>query len=130
MRHFPDLSILLALLIKGLTGPQMLAFLPALCLSAYWVGGEPFLVICALAVPLIYAAFGGIGHWVDSAPLGDLQKPSVEAVAKQFLGIAQHNGQTCCRIITKNTVGDRLAIFILIVSVIVQLSCELAFRIV
>ncbi len=94
MRHFPDLSTLRALLIKGLTGPQMLAFLPALCLSAYWVGGEPFLVICALAVPLIYAAFGGTGHWVDSGPLGDLQKPSVEAVAKQFLGIAQHNGQT------------------------------------
>ncbi|MEQ8256904.1 MAG: GGDEF domain-containing phosphodiesterase [Roseovarius confluentis] len=35
-----------------LSGPQALAFLPALVLGGFWLGGEPVLLAIALAVPL------------------------------------------------------------------------------
>lgn len=38
-----------------LTGPQALAFLPALVLGGFWLGGEPVLLALALAVPLVLA---------------------------------------------------------------------------
>jgi diguanylate cyclase (GGDEF)-like protein len=38
-----------------LTGPAMLAFLPALTLGAYWIGGETALLVTALGLPLLYA---------------------------------------------------------------------------
>lgn len=93
MRRLSALSTLRGALTKGLFGPQMLAFLPALCLSAYWVGGEALLVLCALGVPLIYATFGGAGHWFE-APAPQTRGPSLHTVAQEFLEIAQHNGQT------------------------------------
>ncbi|WP_085307803.1 GGDEF domain-containing phosphodiesterase [Planktotalea arctica] len=40
-------------------GPQLLAFLPALCLGAYWLVGEGGLIACALGLPLLWAIFGG-----------------------------------------------------------------------
>jgi diguanylate cyclase len=40
-------------------GPQVLAFLPALSLGAFWVGGEELLLFAALAVPALVAASGG-----------------------------------------------------------------------
>lgn len=41
-----------------LTGPPILAFLPAIALGAFWLGGEPALVVVALGLPLVFA-FGG-----------------------------------------------------------------------
>ena len=41
-----------------MTGPPALAFLPALCLSTYWFGGEGALLICAVAIPIIYLFLG------------------------------------------------------------------------
>ncbi len=43
-----------------LTGPQVLAFIPAACLAAFWLGGERALVTTALGLPL---AFAVIGNW-------------------------------------------------------------------
>lgn len=45
----------------GLRGPQALAFLPALALAAFWLGGEPTLVAVALGLPLVYLITGGFG---------------------------------------------------------------------
>ncbi len=42
-----------------LMGPQILAFLPALTLAAYWVGGQTALLLMALIVPGLFA-FGGL----------------------------------------------------------------------
>ena len=42
-------------------GPQALAFLPAVCLSAFWLGGELALVCVALGLPLIFAVAGVLG---------------------------------------------------------------------
>lgn len=94
MRRLLDLPDLRQKLAKGLTGPQMLAFLPALCLSAYWIGGEVPLVLCALATPLVYAVFGGFGGWTSAAQTDAARAPDVNRVAQDFLEIAQHSGQT------------------------------------
>ena len=42
-----------------LSGPQTLAFLPAIALGAYWLGGESALMIAALGLPALFALAGG-----------------------------------------------------------------------
>lgn len=44
-----------------LTGPHVLAFLPALVLGAFWLGGEPALLVVALGLPILFALVGGFG---------------------------------------------------------------------
>jgi EAL domain-containing protein (putative c-di-GMP-specific phosphodiesterase class I)/GGDEF domain-containing protein len=39
-------------------GPQVMAFLPALTLAAYWLGGEPYLLVTAVVIPALFAAGG------------------------------------------------------------------------
>ncbi len=46
-----------------LTGPPVLAFLPAATLAAYWLGGEEALLGAALALPLVYLLAGGFRRW-------------------------------------------------------------------
>ncbi|MEP2784777.1 MAG: GGDEF domain-containing phosphodiesterase [Pseudoruegeria sp.] len=41
-----------------LSGPQILAFLPAVTLAAFWLGGEPALLACALGLPAAFALAG------------------------------------------------------------------------
>ncbi|MCE6958637.1 bifunctional diguanylate cyclase/phosphodiesterase [Cereibacter sphaeroides] len=43
---------------RRLRRPEALAFLPAISLLAYWLGGEMHLVLVALGLPLIYAVAG------------------------------------------------------------------------
>lgn len=46
-----------------LTGPPILAFLPAITLGAFWLGGEQSLVVVSLGLPLVFVATGVIGRW-------------------------------------------------------------------
>jgi EAL domain-containing protein (putative c-di-GMP-specific phosphodiesterase class I)/GGDEF domain-containing protein len=39
-------------------GPQVMAFLPAITLAAYWLGGEPYLLVTAVVIPALFAAGG------------------------------------------------------------------------
>ena len=55
-------TALRALLRPVLTGPAILAFLPALTLGAYWIGGEATLMLTALGLPLLFAFSGAIGR--------------------------------------------------------------------
>ncbi|WP_424831532.1 putative bifunctional diguanylate cyclase/phosphodiesterase [Ruegeria sp.] len=41
--------------------PQALAFVPAVCLSAFWLGGETALISAALGLPLLFAIAGVLG---------------------------------------------------------------------
>ena len=41
-----------------LLGPPALAFLPALTLAAFWIGGEPALLVVSLGLPLVFASAG------------------------------------------------------------------------
>ncbi|RLK07847.1 bifunctional diguanylate cyclase/phosphodiesterase [Ruegeria conchae] len=58
MRKFLFVDKYLDLLRVILTGPQVLAFLPAICLAAFWLGGERALFMAALGLPLMFAATG------------------------------------------------------------------------
>ncbi len=44
-----------------LAGPHVLAFLPAIVLGAFWIGGEGWLMVMALGLPVVYAMAGGFG---------------------------------------------------------------------
>jgi len=64
-----------------LLGPQILAFLPALTLAAYWVGGETALLVMALIVPGLFAFGGLFGH----QPAG---KPNLDSATRLPMRIA------------------------------------------
>ena len=42
-----------------MTGPHILAFIPAITLAAFWLGGEPALLITAVLIPAAWVAAGG-----------------------------------------------------------------------
>lgn len=62
----------------ALTGPHILAFLPAVVLGAFWFGGEGWLLAVSLGLPILFALAGGFGqptaHFQNDAPprLADL----------------------------------------------------------
>ena len=45
-----------------LLGPPILAFLPALTLATFWIGGEIALLSIALGLPVLFAATGAFGN--------------------------------------------------------------------
>lgn len=80
--------------LAALSGPQMLAFVPAMCLAGFWIGGEAALVAISLSIPLIWAAFGGFDNLVHrriaKATTGliapDAFRPRVQAVRDEARG--------------------------------------------
>lgn len=38
--------------------PELMVFVPAVTLAAFWLGGEPVLILTALATPLLFAMAG------------------------------------------------------------------------
>ncbi|NDW46531.1 bifunctional diguanylate cyclase/phosphodiesterase [Ruegeria sp. PrR005] len=50
-------------IIPILTGPPILAFLPAITLGAFWLGGEIALLLTSLGLPLLFAFAGALGKW-------------------------------------------------------------------
>ena len=94
MRYGLDIKNVMHACRAGLNGPHMLAFLPALCLAAYWGGGEVLLVTFALVTPLIYALTGGFGATQGTLPSHVVKERRPEDVAKEFLDIAHYHGQT------------------------------------
>lgn len=59
--------------LSAFAGPQMLAFLPALMLSAYWLGGELALTGVAIALPVAWFVIGGIGDLLGNGATRPLQ---------------------------------------------------------
>ncbi len=61
MRNLPSFDRLSRSLASLLNSSSALAFIPALSLGAFWIGGERALVAAALGLPLIAAAVGRFG---------------------------------------------------------------------
>lgn len=92
--------------ISVLSEPPVLAFLPALTLAAWWLGGEAGLIGTALGLPLIYAALGLNGGWDahGTAPrdalTGLMQSPEFEALAGRTLAdCVQSKDRSACLIV-------------------------------
>jgi diguanylate cyclase (GGDEF)-like protein len=93
MSH-PRLQALAHLRVKlrqALTGPQMLAFLPATVLSAYWIGGEAYLLAVSLGFPVIYAAVGGFGQMQQPK---QPELPPLEVLLEQQLADAHQQDKS------------------------------------
>lgn len=72
---------------RALTGTHVLASLPAAVLSAYWIGGEAYLLAISLGFPLVYALAGGFGQMSSIHHAPDLPPP--EEILDHQLQVAQ-----------------------------------------
>ncbi|MCU0907063.1 MAG: bifunctional diguanylate cyclase/phosphodiesterase [Rhodobacteraceae bacterium] len=86
------------LLYNGLTGPHMLAFLPALMLAGYWFGGETALLVAAVSLPALVAVSGWLprpGRTAEGRdPLTSLaQRPDIEAALDAALAGERSTGR-------------------------------------
>lgn len=84
-------------------GPAALAFVPALTLAAYWLGGESTLLAVALGAPLAILFLHRPGHWpiAQAAPrdalTGLIQRPAFEDVAQMvFQATGPNRMQSAC----------------------------------
>lgn len=62
-------------LLTVLAMPQVLAFVPASCLAAFWLGGETALVVVALGLPMLFSAAHRLNSGT-SAHRGPQMRPS------------------------------------------------------
>jgi EAL domain-containing protein (putative c-di-GMP-specific phosphodiesterase class I)/GGDEF domain-containing protein len=73
VQRFGDFKVFLR---RVCFGPQALAFLPAIVLAAFWLGGEPLLIASALGLPLLFLVAGGS----TSTPGGEGSGPALDLV--------------------------------------------------
>ncbi|MGY6412344.1 MAG: putative bifunctional diguanylate cyclase/phosphodiesterase [Alkalilacustris sp.] len=89
--------------------PELLAFLPAVTLAAFWIGGEEALLVCALSVPILYALAGMLG----GAALPELVLPGTDPVTglplrDTLLRRLEDDGEAACIVLGLDG-ADRLA---------------------
>lgn len=87
---------------RGLYGPQVLAFLPAAALAAFWLGGEALLLVVALGTPGVFLLAGmpppAAGQGSGSAGSHDIvDAANAQRMAQQALDRARAaNLSTAC----------------------------------
>lgn len=93
LRHFPRRAVRTVI-----SGPQMLAFLPAITLGGFWLGGEALLLAIALMLPAVVAFLNEKTEAPDYQPRDGLTglclRESVENALDQTLRINANNGRT------------------------------------
>ncbi len=89
--------------IPVLTGPPVLAFLPAITLGAFWLGGEQALIVASLLLPLFFALLGAFGGWPDRIGLsrdsvtGLILRDGFDTVIGQMYEDTETSGlRSCC----------------------------------
>ncbi|WP_323785923.1 putative bifunctional diguanylate cyclase/phosphodiesterase [Thalassovita sp.] len=92
MQHIPRaMEELRRKLRSALSGPHILAFLPAVVLGAFWLGGEVWLLIVSLGLPVLFGVAGGFTQWrpalIDDSPpqLPDLLRDSLVRARRKDL---------------------------------------------
>lgn len=85
-------------------GPQALAFIPALTLGGYWLGGESTLLILALLLPVVVAFFGfdTQANNKQPVPVGGLgQRETIENALEQFAISSANNGRPIAALVVE-----------------------------
>ncbi len=86
-----------------LWGPQMLAFLPALSLGAFWIIGEGGLILFALGLPVLWAIFGGFEPREERrSSAGDMSVKTSVDIAALFAKAAPNERALLMRISIEN----------------------------
>ncbi|MEO8242801.1 MAG: bifunctional diguanylate cyclase/phosphodiesterase [bacterium] len=86
--------------------PELMVFIPAATLAAFWFGGERMLVLTALAAPLLFAAggalrfpSGGAGVGVPDSLTGLALRPQIVTMMDEILRDTPVNGMTTACIV-------------------------------
>ncbi len=100
-------------IVKLLTGPPALAFIPALSLAAFWFGGEGALLLVAALAPATYLLSGGT--WSspgktqsDASALGQIlaRGPMVAKCEELYLEAAESNRNSCIQVVEIDGFSD------------------------
>ncbi|MDR9484835.1 MAG: GGDEF domain-containing phosphodiesterase [Sediminimonas sp.] len=88
-------------LAAALTGPQVLAFMPALSLGAFWFGGEAWLLATALGLPALYALVGSFSQTAEdeAAALGGNPECAAHALDHAIQNAARDRKATACLVV-------------------------------
>ena len=96
--------------------PEMMVFLPALTLAAFWLGGERALILAALGLPVVIGLFGAASLReadllapVTRATGGMVTPPQIVTALDAILGIGPATGLTTACIAVRFDDMDRLA---------------------
>lgn len=97
------------------SGPQVLAFVPAICLAAFWLGGEKALMVAAFGVPLASALARRPGNWADgdqattTHPKGVVANDVFLAELDRLYAAADNSGKnTACFIVALDDMAEVL----------------------
>lgn len=99
---------------QAMSGPQALAFIPALTLAAFWFGGEAWLLLAALGLPLVHAVTGSFSSLsVEPAhpiPSSEDTMLALDKALHTALETAEHSGRaTGCIMLAVDDLPDVLA---------------------
>lgn len=85
-------------LATALSGPQVLAFMPALSLGAFWFGGEAWLLATALGLPALYSFMGSFNQIDDEwrKTLGGANERAALALDHALLNASRDGHATAC----------------------------------
>ena len=85
---------------------EFLVFVPAMTLAAFWLGGEPVLILTALGLPMVFAMAGAFrevpapGYGLSGGPGTPGLRPQLLAVLDEKVRDAQESGRgTGCLVI-------------------------------
>ncbi|MDR5654777.1 putative bifunctional diguanylate cyclase/phosphodiesterase [Ruixingdingia sedimenti] len=85
---------------RWLREPQLMVFLPAATLAAFWLGGERMLLLSALGLPLLFAVAGAFRFTADdggevAGPRGD----AADTLDRALAAAAQDGRTTGCLVV-------------------------------
>ena len=86
--------------------PELMVFVPAVTLAAFWLGGERMLILTALGAPLIFAIagafrFSGATLHVPDALTGLALRPQIVTMMDNILRDAPYNGLTTACVVVQ-----------------------------
>lgn len=114
MRDGSRIAEAMVALAAWLRRPELMVFLPAVTLAAFWFGGERALIAAALGIPMLFVIAGAF-RFQDPAPaplpdgLGGLAlRPQVIAVMEGILREAPATGRTTACLVVQFDDAERI----------------------